>query len=241
MPREHKTPREIAEYYMGDLLRWRQELEEEIDALFVTGTRDALESFTSFRNQLVRANRNWEHRYRLGKEFCWAFDFVPELSFQLRSGVFICSDEILRRTRECEPESWPQVVVDELKKFQGFVRGVIGDVDFPTLREHLRLEIEQIDEFDPSNDRTTWNELYRILVLWIGDPNARFAKIFAYAGFAMIASPWWLPYFEQLAVRSFGVSEVHSISTDVKIFWSGWGLVAISITLYVWIKLRSRK
>lgn len=241
MPQDQKTPQDITEYYLGDLQRWYDELDQGLNSLYKSGTRDKLKQFVTYRNQLVAANNHWEHRNKLGKVFCWAFDYVPELSYQLRSGIAICRDQIMAQTANSSPETWTQVVIEELKKLQMFVGGVIGNVDFPTLREHLRLELEQLDEFDGLTDRTWWDKTYRILLIWFGDPSARFAKYLAYAGVALIASPWWQPYLHQLAVKYLGIGEDLVLSVDYRVFWSGWVLIAISITLYVWIKKQTGK
>lgn len=79
---------------------------------------------------------------------------------------------------------------------------------------------------------------YRIAVLWFGDPKARFAKGFVLAGIALVAAPWWQPILQKLAVQRLGIPDEFLANADTGMFWSGWGLIAIGIALYIWIKWR---
>jgi hypothetical protein len=84
--------------------------------------------------------------------------------------------------------------------------------------------------------RTMWETIHAIALLWFGDPNARFAKLFAIAGVALIAAPWWQPVLQQFAVRYLGIQDTLLADADSTMFWSGWVFVAIALGLYIWIK-----
>lgn len=89
-----------------------------------------------------------------------------------------------------------------------------------------------------STSSNALNTLYRIAALWFGDPKARFAKFFVAAGVALVAARWWQPIIQQLAVRNLGIPNDFLADADSGMFWSGWVLITIGVSLYVWIKLR---
>jgi len=80
--------------------------------------------------------------------------------------------------------------------------------------------------------------IYRIAVLWVGDPKSRYPTLLALAGIALIAAPWWQQVFQQAAVKYFQLPGDFLAKSESSLFWSGWVFVGISVVLYVWLKSR---
>ncbi len=115
-------------------------------------------------------------------------------------------------------------------------------IDPNTGYEH-RSTIISAAPFEPENvddsglqQRDMGSTLFQIAKLWFGDPSTRFPKYLAVAGVTLIAARWWQPVIQQLAVEKLGVDATFLANADNGMFWSGWVLICIALTLYIWIK-----
>lgn len=84
-----------------------------------------------------------------------------------------------------------------------------------------------------TDTKSKFEVAYDALKLWGGDPKTRIPKLLILAGLPMVASPWWQPLVNGLAVKYLHVSQELLDAAETSLVASGWTLVVIGVLLYL--------